>query len=106
MFVPVPVVARGGAALAPGEMRTIHVEGRPLLLINLEGTYHVVDDTCTHEDCSLGEGYLDDDAVECPCHGARFDVRTGAVLSLPATEPLRVYHVLATAGGDLEIDLS
>ncbi len=108
MFVSVPVVARGGAAnLAPGEMRTIHLADRALLLVNLEGTYHVVDDTCTHEGCSLGEGYLDDvdGVVECPCHGACFDVRTGAALSLPATVPLRVYPVRATPSGDLEIDL-
>ena len=106
MFVSVPVVARGGAAgLAPGEMRTIHLADRALLLVNLEGTCHVVDDTCTHEDCSLGEGYLDDGVVECPCHGASFDVRSGAALSLPATEPLRVYPVRATPTGDLEIDL-
>ena len=108
MFVPVPVVAPDGAVrLASGEMRTIQFGERPVLLVNLEGAYHAVDDTCTHEECSLGEGYLDaeDGAVECPCHGATFDVRTGAVLSLPATAPLRVYQVRAKPDGHLEIDL-
>ena len=108
MLVSVPVVAPGGAtSLSPGEMRTIHLADRALLLVNLEGTCHVVDDTCTHEDCSLGEGYLDEGngVVECPCHGASFDVYTGAALSLPATEPLRVYPVRATPSGELEIGM-
>lgn len=105
MLVPIPVIVRRDLHLAPGEMQTIQIGDRALLLVNLDGTYHVVDDTCTHEECSLGEGYLDDGVVECPCHGASFDVRTGAALSLPATEPLHVYPVHATPSGEMEIDL-
>lgn len=105
MFVPVPVVAHTAAGLPPGEMRTVHIGDRDVLLVNLGGTYHALDDTCTHEDCSLGKGYLEDEVVVCPCHGATFDARTGAALTLPATVPLHVYAVRATPTGDLEIDL-
>lgn len=105
MFIPVPVVARGVAELAPGEMRTVQLGDRAILLVNLEGTFHALDDTCTHEECSLGDGYLDGGIVECPCHGAAFDVCTGAALTLPATMPVRVYPVRVTSTTDLEIDL-
>ncbi len=51
-----------------------------------DGGWYAIDDTCTHEDCSLSEGELCDHLVECPCHGSRFDVRTGAVHQ-PACRP-------------------
>lgn len=86
-------------------MRTIHAGDRALLLVNLDGVLYAVDDTCTHEECSLGEGYLEDDIVECPCHGATFNVRTGAALTLPATRPLRTYPVRPAKGGAVRIDL-
>jgi 3-phenylpropionate/trans-cinnamate dioxygenase ferredoxin subunit len=86
-------------------MRTVTLAGQAVLLANLDGTFYAVDDTCSHEECSLGEGYLEDGAVECPCHGATFDVRTGEVLALPATRPIRAYPVRPVAGTAVEIDL-
>ncbi len=104
-MVPVSVIAHGAAELDPGEMRTVHLGDRAVLLVNLEGTFYALDDTCTHGECSLGEGYLDGDIVECPCHGATCDVCTGAALTLPATVPVCVYLVRVTSATDLEIDL-
>jgi nitrite reductase/ring-hydroxylating ferredoxin subunit len=105
MFIPLPVIVPAAEALPVGEMRALRAGGREVLLAHLEDGYHAVDDTCTNERCSLGDGWLEDGIVECPCHGATFDLRTGAALTLPATKPLRVYSVRATPDGALEIDV-
>ena len=105
MFIPLPVVEQAAEGLPVGEMRALRAGGHEVLLARLDDGYHVVDDTCTHERCSLGDGWLEDGVVECPCHGATFDVRTGAALTLPATRPLRVYPVRTTPDGSLEIEV-
>ncbi|HEY8282879.1 MAG TPA: non-heme iron oxygenase ferredoxin subunit [Chloroflexota bacterium] len=105
MFIPLPVVMHTAEALPVGEMRALRAGDREVLLARLDDGYHVVDDTCTHERCSLGDGWLEDGVVECPCHGATFDIRTGAALTLPATKPLRVYPVRTTPDGALEIEV-
>ena len=79
------------ADLAPGRVRVVEHEGRRYAVCNVDGRYHVVDDTCTHDDGPLGEGRLDGCAIVCPRHGARFDVRDGRVLSMPAVFPIRSY---------------
>lgn len=105
MFIPLPIVMRGAGDLPPGKMRTIRAGDREVLVVHLGDGYHVVDDTCTHDRCSLGEGWLEDGAVQCPCHGATFDVRTGAALTLPATRPLHVYPVRAMPDDALQIEI-
>jgi len=105
MFIPLPIVIRGATDLPSGEMRTIHMGDRDLLVVKLGDRFHVVDDTCTHERCSLGQGWLEDGIVECPCHGATFDVRTGAALTLPATRPLHVYPARVGPDGALQIEV-
>lgn len=74
-----------------GEARVVVIQGKRLALCNVEGAIHVIDDTCTHDDGPLGEGKLHGHAIECPRHGARFDVRTGAVLQMPAAFPVKAY---------------
>jgi len=76
-----------------GEARTFEVEGLSIALCNVGGTFHAIDDVCTHDDGPLGSGRLHGTAIECPRHGARFDVRTGEVLRMPAAVPIRVYPV-------------
>jgi len=99
----VPVVA--AAEIPAGEVHVIVHDGRRYAVCNVEGTYHVVDDTCTHDDGPLGEGKLDGCAIVCPRHGARFDVRDGRVLSMPAAFPIRAY-VTRVQEGQVEIELS
>jgi 3-phenylpropionate/trans-cinnamate dioxygenase ferredoxin subunit len=89
--------------LKTGEMTVVDVKGVRIAVANVEGRLHAFDDTCTHEQCSLAEGTLDGTTVVCPCHGAEFDVRTGAVLAPPAVEPLRTYPV-RLEHGQLVID--
>ena len=80
-------------ALADGEMVSVDLDGEPILLCRIEGRYHALRDVCSHADQALSEGRLRGKTVYCPLHGARFDVRTGACLSPPATEPVASYEV-------------
>ncbi len=73
--------------------KRIDVNGKKVALFKVEGGYFAISDTCTHEEASISEGDVDGNIVACPRHGARFDVKTGAVLSLPAMRPLETYEV-------------
>lgn len=92
------------ADIPVGSARVFKVEGVRLALCNVGGTIFAVDDTCTHDNGPLGEGHLDDHAIECPRHGARFDVRTGAVLRMPAVFPIRSYPT-RVENGEIAVDL-
>ena len=65
---------------------------------------YAFDDTCTHEECSLATGYLTGTTIACECHGAEFDVRTGAVLAPPAPAPVRVYRT-RVEGGAVQVEV-
>lgn len=79
--------------LQSGEMKAVKVGRRLVGLANVDGEFLAFDDTCTHEEASLTEGELYGDVVECPLHGAQFNLRTGAVESFPAVIPLPVFEV-------------
>jgi len=79
--------------LPSGRMTCVEVEGRRLLLANVDGTFYATDDTCTHEDASLSSGSLHGDYVKCPLHGSRFSLRTGEPTEEPADEPVNCYPV-------------
>jgi 3-phenylpropionate/trans-cinnamate dioxygenase ferredoxin subunit len=97
-------VARRGELL-PGKMKRVDVNGRRILLANVDGSYYAADDTCTHEDASLSKGFLKGKVVKCPLHGSRFDLCTGEVLDDPAEENLRTYPVRLD-GDDILIDMA
>jgi nitrite reductase/ring-hydroxylating ferredoxin subunit len=90
--------------VAPGAMLRVDVGDEPLLICNVDGEFFATQDTCSHEDWPLSEGYLDGDVVECTLHWAKFCVRTGNVKALPACEPLRTYLV-KLEGDDVLVDL-
>jgi 3-phenylpropionate/trans-cinnamate dioxygenase ferredoxin subunit len=79
--------------IAPGSTRRVEVNGEPVLLCNVEGKIYAIEDTCTHDGGELDQGYLEGCQIMCPRHGAFFDVRTGAALTLPAVLPVRTYAV-------------
>ncbi len=85
-------VARTGE-IQTGQKKIVEVDGLLVVIINLDGKYYAMEDVCTHDGGPLGEGKLDDGQIICPRHGARFDVRTGDALTLPAFEPVPVYEV-------------
>ena len=70
-----------------------------------DGTIHVLDDTCTHQNAMLSDGWVDGCIVECPLHMSRFDLRTGAVDAPPAELPVRV-HAAEIVNGDVWVTLS
>ena len=76
-----------------GKMYSAWAGGRKVLVYNVNGEYYATDEQCTHRECSLAEGNFLGQSVTCPCHLAKFDVTTGAVLSPPATIPLPTYAV-------------
>ena len=77
----------------PGEMMSVEVENEQVLLVNVDGNIHAVDDICSHAYATLSEGDLSGEEVECPLHGGSFNAITGAPINPPANEPLRVYSV-------------
>lgn len=66
-------------------------EGLDLCVTKVDGEIFAIDDTCTHAEVSLSEGEREGHVVECFLHGARFDLRSGAVLTPPATQPVKSY---------------
>lgn len=81
-----------------GQVKVVEVNGRRLALAHCEDGFFAVDDVCTHDGGPLGEGTLDGCLIECPRHGAQFDVRTGQVRRLPAVLPIRTYPVKVEEG--------
>ena len=79
--------------LEPGSMMMVEVDGKPVLLANVDGEFYAVSDLCTHEEYNLSEGSLDGCEVECPGHSAFFDLKTGDVIDGPAMDPLETYSV-------------
>ena len=79
--------------LPPGEMIAVEVGQDRVLLANVGGNIHALDDICSHAYASLSEGDLSGEEVECPLHGSAFNVITGEVLTPPADESIRVYQL-------------
>ena len=84
--------------VAPGKKKRMVVDGHAYMVVNVDGHFYVTDDTCTHAQASLTAGVLEGCEIECPLHGARFDVRTGEVKVLPAVLPLKTYKVEVEEG--------
>ena len=79
--------------IPPGEVRVFEAAGRSLCVANVGGEFYAIDNLCTHDGGPLGEGSLWDAQVECPRHGARFDLKTGRPTILPAVLPVKTYKV-------------
>ena len=77
----------------PGTVKYVEADGKPVALCQAEGKWYAVGNVCTHDHGPLSGGALDGYAIECPRHGARFDVRSGKVLCLPAPVPIPAYEV-------------
>ena len=79
--------------LPPGEVQVVDLEGIEVAVFNIAGQYYAIEDVCTHDGSEISTGCLYDHVIECPRHGARFDVRTGEVLEPPAYEPVQTFKV-------------
>lgn len=100
-------VALGLAAeIAPGQTRDFQVEDHSILVANCDGAYYAIEDRCTHDDGPLAQGRLRRCEIECPRHGAKFDLKTGRATALPAFAPVAAYPTRVTAEGVLEANLA
>ena len=90
-FVP---VAKVSDLPDPGKV-LVEVDDRLVVLIRAAGHFYALDDVCTHDGGPLSEGPLDpqESTITCPRHGAKFDIRTGAALTMPATKPTKAHEV-------------
>ena len=92
-------VAKIGDIPDPGK-QLFEVNERMVVVFQVAGEYYCLDDVCTHDGGPLGEGILSDCTIACPRHGAKFDIRTGKALTMPATEDT-VAHETKVEGDDL-----
>lgn len=84
--------------LAPGSHTVVEVEGAAILLVNLDGEFYAIEDVCTHDGSEISSGCLIEGSMECPRHGARFDVKSGEVTAPPAYEPVDTFPVRVEGG--------
>jgi 3-phenylpropionate/trans-cinnamate dioxygenase ferredoxin subunit len=87
------VVAAKLNEVPPGRVKTVEIGDEDVALCNVQGEIFAIANVCTHDDGPLGEGYLLGDEIQCPRHGARFNVRTGEVKVLPAIVPVPTFQV-------------
>ena len=84
------------AELPPGRMRLVEWEDLEIGVFNCDGTLYAIEDRCSHDDGPLAEGLFDTSkcTVECPRHGALFDLKSGKPLTLPAYQPVDTFKVI------------
>lgn len=89
--------------IAEGEAKAFPVNGQEIAVSRVDGALVAFSDICTHRQCNLSlGGEIDGTTIECECHGSVFDMKTGAVIDGPATEPVATFEV-RDEGGDLQI---
>ncbi len=79
--------------LSSGQFKCVDVEGERIALFNVDGKFYAMKDVCTHDSGTLTGGTLTGHAIQCPRHGAQFDVRTGAVVRMPAYVGVETYPI-------------
>ena len=77
----------------------VEVDGEMIALFHADGQFYAIDDVCTHDGGPLADGELRNPTIACPRHGAKFDIRTGAALTMPAVRPTRAHDVKVEDGG-------
>jgi 3-phenylpropionate/trans-cinnamate dioxygenase ferredoxin subunit len=82
------------------QMKAFDVNGKLILVANWQGTFFATEDLCTHDGGTLSDGELIDGEVECPRHGAHFDLQTGRA-TLPAAMPIKTFPVRVEDGNIL-----
>lgn len=101
-----PAVDLGAADLAAGELRETTAGRLSLVIARIGDRYVTFETWCTHEECPLGDGWLEGEAIRCACHGSLFSLLDGTALEGPATEPITVVPATVTADGRVFADIS
>ena len=78
------IIAGKTIDITPGKMIKVSVDGKEIMVANIDGNYCAIDDSCTHSGASLSEGKLDGGKVTCGWHKAEFDCKTGKLVKFPA----------------------
>ena len=91
-------------AIPDGQVRVVGMQGQRLAIARLKGEYFAFEDLCTHDEGPLGEGELIDEMIECPRHGARFNVKTGQAVTLPAVVPVKTFPI-KVVGNDILVEI-
>ena len=87
-----------------GGMKSFDIDGEPVLVAKVDGEFCAIADTCSHALAYLSEGeLLEGCRIQCPDHGAVFDLRTGEALELPAVAPVDAFKVVVD-GDELFIE--
>lgn len=81
------------ADIPAGQAKTVDVNGTPVAVFNVGGTYYAIEDTCSHTGGPLSEGAVEGTTVSCPWHGAQFDLATGQALTPPASVGVKPFKV-------------
>jgi len=87
-----------------GDIQVIEHGGKSIAIFRLSDGFFALNNICSHEEAHLSEGEIEDDTIECPLHGAIFDIRTGKNLSLPAVLPVKSYPV-KIENGEIKVNL-
>ena len=88
--------------IEPGDRIVVEIDDVWVVIFNVGGRYYALEDMCSHEEYMLSEGTIDGYALECPKHGAQFDVRDGKVLAPPAVAPVKSYAV-RVVGNEVQV---
>jgi len=99
-FVPIGA----DVEIPDGKRMFVEIDGIPIVVFRVGGELFAIADICSHDDGPLGDGDLEGFEIACPRHGARFDIRTGKALALPAVVDISAYPVRVT-DGQIEIGL-
>jgi len=91
----VKIIACKTTEIVSGQMKKITVDGKEIIVSNVDGNYFAIDDTCTHAGATLSEGKLEDSAITCDWHGAKFDCKNGKLIKFPGEiNDLESYKVI------------
>ena len=90
--------------IADQSAKCVDVEGKRIAIFNLAGDFYAIDDACTHRGGRLSEGSIEGEAIICPLHGARFNIKSADVISPPAPTGVTKYTVRLT-GDAVEIEV-
>jgi 3-phenylpropionate/trans-cinnamate dioxygenase ferredoxin component len=90
--------------LIEGQRLFIEIDETHIVILNIAGKYYAIADVCSHDDGPVGEGNIEGFEIICPRHGARFDIRTGKALALPAFVDIPAYPI-RVVGGQIEVGI-
>lgn len=88
-----------------GAMKLVEVDEQLVIVFNIDDQFYCIDDVCTHDGGTLSDGELEGCEIECPRHGARFDIRNGKALTMPATQDTHS-HQTKVVGDEVMVKLA